>query len=107
MQVIEGLTDAEIAEAHRSADIFAGVEESTAPLDAFLSLVHALDWLMLRDKADRAAVDAFFDGQFGDPVDIALGKREPGRSREDGRRFADILARVHTLIAEEHFRRRP
>ena len=26
MQVIEGLTDAEIAEAHRSADIFAGVE---------------------------------------------------------------------------------
>ena len=103
MQVIESLTDAEIAEAHRSADIFAGVEESTAPLDAFLSLVHALDWLMLRDKADRAAVDAFFDGQFGDPVDIALGKREPGRSREDGRRFADILARAHTLIAEEHF----
>ena len=103
MQVIEGLTDAEIAEAHRSADIFAGVEESTAPLDAFLSLVHALDWLMLRDKADRAAVDAFFDGQFGDPVDIALGKREPDRSREDGRRFADILARAHTLIAEEHF----
>ena len=103
MQVIEGLTDSEIAEAHRSADIFAGVEESTAPLDAFLSLVHALDWLMLRDKADRAAVDAFFDGQFGDPVDIALGKREPDRSREDGRRFADILARAHTLIAEEHF----
>ena len=103
MQVIEGLTDSEIAEAHRSADIFAGVEESTAPLDAFLSLVHALDWLMLRDKADRAAVDAFFDGQFGDPVDIALGRREPDRSREDGRRFADILARAHTLIAEEHF----
>ena len=103
MQVIEGLTDAEIAEAHRSADIFAGVEESTAPLDAFLSLVHALDWLMLRDKADRAAVDAFFDGQFGDPVDIALGKRKPDSSREDGRRFADILAQAHTLIAEEHF----
>ena len=103
MQVIEGLTDAEIAEAHRSADIFAGVEESTAPLDAFLSLVHALDWLMLRDKADRAAVDAFFDGQFGDPVEIALGRREPDRSREDGRRFADILAQAHTLIAEEHF----
>ena len=103
MQVIEGLTDAEIAEAHRSADIFAGVEESTAPLDAFLSLVHALDWLALRDKADRAAADAFFDGQFGDPVEIALGRREPDSSREDGNRFADILERAHTLIAEEHF----
>ena len=43
MQIIEGLTDAEIAEAHRSADIFAEVSEMTAPLDAFMSLLHAFD----------------------------------------------------------------
>ena len=36
MQIIEGLTDAEIAEAHRSADVFAEVQDMTAPLDALL-----------------------------------------------------------------------
>ncbi len=35
MQIIEGLTDAEIAEAHRSSDIFSEVSEMTAPLHAF------------------------------------------------------------------------
>ena len=44
MQIIEGLTDAEIAEAHRSKDIFDEVYEMTRPLDAFLSLIHAFDW---------------------------------------------------------------
>jgi hypothetical protein len=34
-----------IAEAHRSADVFAEVQEMTAPLNAFLSLIHAIDWL--------------------------------------------------------------
>src|SRR6185312_10114811 len=45
MQIIEGLTDAEIAEAHRSADVFAEVKDMTAPLDALLTLIHAFDWL--------------------------------------------------------------
>ena len=47
MQIIEGLTDAEIAEAHRSADVFAEVQDMTAPLGALLSFFHALDWLKL------------------------------------------------------------
>ena len=33
MQIIEGLTDAEIAEAHRSAEEFAKIEKMTAPLN--------------------------------------------------------------------------
>ena len=41
MQKVEHLTDAEIAEAHQSAQTFAQVEAMTAPLDAFLSLLHA------------------------------------------------------------------
>ena len=73
MQVIEGLTDAEIAEAHRSADIFAGVEESTTPLNAFLSVVQAFGWLNRRDRDDTEVLGAYFAGVFGDPIDIALG----------------------------------
>ena len=60
MQIIEDLTDAEISEAHRSADIFASVEEDTAPLDAFLSVVHAFDWLNIRNREDKSALYAFF-----------------------------------------------
>jgi hypothetical protein len=103
MQIVEGLTDAEIAEAHRSADVFAEVQDMTAPLDALLKLIHALDWLDIRDKPGRAALKVFFDGQFGDPLAIAMGKRDPKIKREADQRFAEILAEARTLIAEENF----
>ena len=73
MQVIEGLTDAEIAEAHRSADVFAQVSEMTAPLNAFLSLYHAFAWLNLSEPADKTAYRFYLNGRFGDPISIAQG----------------------------------
>ena len=103
MQIVEGLTDAEIAEAHRSADVFAEVEDMTAPLDALLKLIHAIDWLNIEGKAGKDALKIFFDGQFGDPLDIAMGKKEPKTKREEGQRFAEILDQARTLIAEENF----
>lgn len=103
MQIIEGLTDAEIAEAHRSKDIFDDIQESTAPLNAFLSLIHAFDWLDRRSRADRAAYRAFFDSQFGDPLAIALGAPLTNAGREDGMRFAEILAEARDLVREENF----
>jgi hypothetical protein len=103
MQIIEGLTDAEIAEAHRSADVFAEVQEMTAPLNAFLSLIHAIDWLDVKAPADRNAIRAFFDGQFGDPVQIALGAAPIANGRDEATRFSELLARARDLIAEERF----
>lgn len=103
MQIVEGLTDAEIAEAHRSADVFAEVEDMTAPLDALLKLIHAIDWLDIKGKAGKDALKIFFDGQFGDPLDIAMGKKEPKTKREEGQRFAEILSQARMLIAEENF----
>ena len=73
MQIIEGLTDAEIAEAHRSADIFAEVSEMTAPLHAFMSLLHAFDWLGIRKGPVKAAFLKCLDGVFGDQIAIAQG----------------------------------
>jgi hypothetical protein len=118
MQIIEGLTDAEIAEAHRSADVFAEVQEMTAPLDGFLSLIHALDWLDPRERSERTALRAFFDGEFGDPVAIAAGRQAPNQpaekrddevmrgqmpAREKYRVFKDLLDRCFALIREERF----
>lgn len=103
MQLIENLTDAEIAEAHRSADIFQQIERETAPLDALLKLIHALDWLDIKDKPGKAALKVFFDGQFGDPLAIAMGKRDPKIKRDADQRFTEILDQARTLIAEENF----
>ena len=103
MQIIEGLTDAEIAEAHRSADVFAEVEEMTTPLNAFLSLVHAFDWLNIRDRDDKAARFAYFLGIFGDPIDIACGTIEVPTEVKGGERFAGLLDKTRKLIDEERF----
>ena len=103
MQTIEDLTDAEIAEAYRSAETFARVEENTAPLDAILSLVHAIDWLEVRDHEDQMALQSFFGGQFGDPIEVALGKAEIPTERPEGKHFTELMQEVRRLIAEERF----
>lgn len=103
MQIIEGLTDAEIAEAHRSADVFTEVQLMTAELNALLSLIHALDWLNITDQLGRTGLRHFFDGVFGDPVTIALGKADPTNGRPEATRFAEILVQARALITEQRF----
>jgi hypothetical protein len=123
MQIIERLTDAEIAEAHQSASTWYGVQSQIAPLDSFVSFLHALDWLNLKQPAEKAAIRAWLDGQYGDPILIMLGKVEPmarkrasagsgSADRMKKQRFdADelfehlqrILGTARALIAEERF----
>lgn len=122
MQVIERLTDVEIAEAHQSAATFYGIQAQTAPLDAFVSTMHALDWLDLRQPVERAAVRAWLDGVYGDPILIMQGRVQPAApapraaTAEEARRrgpefdsaamfaaFERILAGARALIAEERF----
>ena len=103
MAAIEALTDAEIAEAHRSAETFAQVEAMTAPLDRVLALVHAFDWLGPRAPEDRTALQSFFAGRFGDPVAIVCDECAPAARGAEGKRFAGLLAQARALAAEERF----
>jgi len=103
MQTIEQLPDAEIAEARHSLEIFEGVRVMTAPLNSFLSMIHAFSWLNLRGSENTSAIQGYFDGSFGDPFEIAIGKREPTTTNVHGQRFAGILAQARELIAEEKF----
>jgi hypothetical protein len=115
MQIIEGLTDAEIAEAHRSADIFDEVQEMTAPLDALLCLLHAVDWLEFNSRENRVILESMFTGVYGDPVQIAMGKLDPTvilppgtdkeskATRAEVGRLQDMLAEIRDLTREEHF----
>ena len=105
MKTIEMATDTEIAEAHRSAEMWEDVEFQTGPLDSFVSFMHALDWLAL-DKAETGLVRLWLDGQFGEPLPIARGKKAPesGKAkRQEVEAFTAIWERARALIAEERF----
>ena len=103
MQLIEELTDAEIEEAGRSAELFADMQAGTQPLDAFLSLIHAFEWLDVRDKEDKVALRAFFDSLFGNPVEIAAGTVEVRTDVPGAARFVALLTKARDLIAQEGF----
>lgn len=105
MKTIEMATDAEIAEAHRSAEMWIDVEYQTGPLDSFVSFMHALDWLNL-DRAEKGLVRLWLDGQFGEPLPIARGKvrPEPIRAKpQEVEAFTAIWERARTLMEEERF----
>jgi len=102
MQIVEGLTDAEIAEAEKSSQIFEQITDMTGPLNALLSFIHALDWLNLRGRDNIALIQNFFDGDFGDPVRILMGQ-EQLRAARDTARFAEILQQAQELAKEERF----
>ena len=103
MQIIEGLTDAEVAEAHRSADVFAEVSEMTAPLNAFLSLFRAFEWMDIRDRDDRKTIQFYLDGQYGDPVAIALGTTDVNPKAEEANRFEHLLHTARQLLIDERY----
>ncbi len=105
MQRIEALTDAEIAEAHHSAEMWRDVEFQVGPLDSFVSFMHALDWLDVKG-ADKALITQWLDGQFGDPLPIARGKKAPEAYRgkpDEAERFHAIWTAARALITEERF----
>ncbi|MDE2333975.1 MAG: hypothetical protein KGK10_05500 [Rhodospirillales bacterium] len=106
MQRIEALTDAEIAEAHHSAEMWRDVEFQTGPFDSFVSFMHALDWLDLSRK-QRALVTQWLDGNFGEALPIACGYKEPETKRggkvKDAEAFRTIWQSARELIAEERF----
>ena len=103
MEILELLTDAEIGEADQSAGIFSEIQSMTAPLDSFLSLIHAFEWLNCKDRLDRAALNAFFAGAFGDPIEIAAGTASAGGETDESRRFARLFERAQGIIAGERF----
>lgn len=105
MKTIETLTDAEIAEAHRSAAMYQDVELMTGELDGFVSFIHALDWLRL-SAVEMGLVRLWLDGRFGDPLPIARGKKAPeaGRAKaEEVEAFRTVWVRARQLIEEERF----
>ncbi len=102
MQTIEALSDAEVAETARSSSLFADLSAGTQPLDAFLSLLHAFDWLH-PDEQGKAAIATWLLGNLGDPVGIAAGDEDVAGDSDEARTFAALLTDARRLIVEERF----
>ncbi len=102
MQEIEVLSDAEVAETAQSAKLFDDIHAGTAPLDAFLSLLHAFDWLK-PNREDRAAIATWLIGNYGDPVAIAMGREEVAGDAADAATFAELLAQARNVVKDERF----
>lgn len=102
MQLVEGLTDAEIAEAEKSARVFDQISDETRPLSALLSFIHALDWLNLRSRDHIAAIQRFFDSDYEYAIRVLTG-HEPLRAMRDNEEFSSILEQARELIEEEGF----
>ena len=103
MRTIEDLTDAEIEETDRSAGLFGDIRSMTAPLDAFLTLIHAFEWLDIRDPDGRTALRRFLQGAFGDPVRVAGGEMAVGGDSPVHERFARLVDEARSVAAEQRF----
>jgi hypothetical protein len=117
MAMVEALSDADITEVKQSADGFAGVEDATAELRAFLNLYQAKRWYPGSTLAETLAIDTIFGGGFGDPIAIAAGAsiKAPKDSAgfKKGKQVTTaaaifkaanaFLAAGGTLSAERHF----
>lgn len=102
MLQIEQLTDADISEVKKSASMFEGVEEATAPLNSFLQLYHAFKWIASSPN-DKVAVDNWLFGTYGDPYNIASDKAQIENNSDFAKLFKELLAKARNLIEEERF----
>jgi hypothetical protein len=109
MARVEELADADIGEVRDSRESFAGVEEATVALRAFLDLTHAARWLIPADDAGALARELLFGGNYGNPVGIAAGEplaapREEGRAlrRRGGQEIkpAEVQAAARAFVAD-------
>lgn len=133
MQTIEGITDVEISEARRSALTYSNITVWTNPINAFLKLIHALEWMKPFTPEQQSAVQVWLDGQIGDPmryfldawkistrplevtsmnmrsndtngnVPFPLPEGIPDCYKEEAEIFDQILEEAKTIISREKF----
>ena len=102
MEAIEHNPDAEISEVEESARQFAEYQRLTRPLDSFLALYQALQWVTGKDKARKKLFGQYLNGSFGNIMAIARGEDLTNGSA-DAQAFGEMLAEARELVAQEAF----
>ena len=97
MALVESRSDADIAEVKASAEDYHGVEAKTEPLRRFLDFWQAVKWLDLSVE-EKKALQALFDGHFGQPLPIAAALTPPnppaGLENGEGALFGDAAQQL-------------
>jgi hypothetical protein len=127
MEKVEGLTDADVAEAKTSKSLFDDVQDVTRDLRTFMDMVQGLRWAPGGKTVSRA-IARLQQGEFGSPLALLRGEIAPpevspaqrkllegprtGLSADDKRKLKDaeerqalpeILRAAQSAIARERF----
>ena len=97
---IERLADAEIAEAREYFDLYGNVSAATAPLESLLSQFRAFQWMGMRSSDVKRAYNAWLDGVFGDPVEVAC---DPDAAKFDCEELKSVFLEAARIAREEKF----
>ena len=112
MQQIEALSDAELSEAVRSAELWSEVQAGTTPLAEFLSLLRSFEWLApieakrrktKQTKVQQGLIASWLTGIYGDPVAIAAKQTPVDETIADSDAFIELLASARAVASEERF----
>lgn len=97
MHLIESLADSDIYEVKESEQHFQRVRELTDRLDAFLSVLQGFRWITGNDKDRKTALEAWLDGNHGDPVETAYVAIKQDSAPDE------LLLQAARLAREERF----
>ena len=103
LKVLEAIPDSEVAEVQTSIKKYKESKELVVPLDSLLNFIQALDWIDLSDNGRLSTIQGFFDGRFGDPLDILHKKEKPKNGSKDTAIFEEVLAEIEEIIKIERF----
>ena len=100
MRDIERLADTEVAEVRKSSELYGNVFNATEPLESLLSQFRAFQWMGLRRRDVKRAYNAWLDGVFGSPVEVA---RDPDAAKFKCEELKSVFLEAARIAREEKF----
>ena len=103
LKVLESIPDSEVSEVQTSIKMYEEAESLVSPLNSLMNFIQAIEWIDLSDKKKLSVIQGFFDGRFGDHLEIAERIEQPKNGSRDTRLFEKILTEIDRLVAQERF----
>ncbi|MCY4205816.1 MAG: restriction endonuclease [Bacteroidetes bacterium] len=103
MEALNNVRDIDVADISQSGNIFSRIAKARKPLNAFVALYHAFEWLNLKNQKVRQVFSSWLDGEYGDPVQVALGSDLPPSSDTLSQEAIQVMSEARDLVKRENF----